>query len=182
MKTMVMAACLLIAACGSPGTVYINEPDGTNPSETEACTDLEGSVVILNTLDWDALVSSGCTTITGDLQVGEALGGAPLLVHLSGTEPAEHVMGWVAVLGTGLSDLSWLAKLTTVDGGLSITKNEKLTNLSGLTNLTHVEGDISIYGNLSLPQCQVDALLARLRANGWSGNSGMTGNGTGTCP
>jgi hypothetical protein len=76
-----------------------------------------------------------------------------------------------------LTSLAGLSTLTTIGGDLYVVGNAGLTTL-GLPVLSDLRGNLAITDNTALPQCQAEALLARLAANGWEGAATIRGNDT----
>ncbi|MFZ9888596.1 MAG: hypothetical protein ACO3JL_13945, partial [Myxococcota bacterium] len=113
---------------------------------------------------------SGCTEIRGNLRLGSN-GGVDFF-------------GYFRLGGdSSLTSLSGLEGLTSVGGEFEIIDNDALTSLSGLEGLTSVGGNLNIYTSSALPQCEADALGARLAppcGNDRSCNL-YSNNDTGTC-
>jgi Leucine-rich repeat (LRR) protein len=83
------------------------------------------------------------------------------LADFSGLTALERVDGTLYVaLNPILTSLAGLNGLVSVRE-LSISDNQRLTSLSGLESLTDIE-ILRIQGNPALPQCEVEALSARL--------------------
>jgi hypothetical protein len=181
----VFGLALALAACGGAAT---NGPGGT---PTPTCTVLAGSVVIRNSLDWKTLVDSGCTSITGDLQVT-----APGLVTLQGISPITSIGGKLTVSGnttlTGvelpalisvggvvISGNTTLAgfnfPLLGAAGTISITSNPALRTL-GFPTLTTLSGAMTVVGNVLLPQCLAWDLKSSLVGHGAVGPFTISGN------
>ena len=83
--------------------------------------------------------------------------------------------GLVIYENDALRSLDGLRRVSSVAGVLPIQGNQLLATLDGLRALTSLGGDVSVVRNPSIPTCEVTALLERLRALGWSGESFFDG-------
>jgi hypothetical protein len=165
-STFGVALVLALAACGG----------GEGP-QPEPFTTIEGTVTIQNSLDWKALVDSGCTTITGSLVVA-----APGLVGPLNFPTLRSIGGGVSVFNNNtLTSFSFPA-LTTLRN-LSVWDNNALTSFS-LPALTTLSVEFYVLGNPSLPECFALAFKNHLvAAHGFAGNSIIKFNDvTATCP
>jgi hypothetical protein len=126
----------------SDGTLQPSEVTGTptyvcSGPQAAACTSLEGTVTITNSLDWRMLAESGCTGITGDLVIN-----APGVVHLTGASPLRTIGGSLVVRDqSSLVELS-LPALTRVDRDILVA-GTGLTTLS-FPALTTVTGQVAV--------------------------------------
>jgi hypothetical protein len=76
-----------------------------------------------------------------------------------------------------LIELEGIDRLQSVGGGVGISQNPSLESLHGLRSLSQVGGHyISIENNRSLPACEVEELVERIRSTGWDGDVTMDGN------
>lgn len=95
----------------------------------------------------------GCTQIEGFLQIGpsnDPVGGG--ITDLSPLSQITTVDGNMLIDFTlGLQNLTGLDNLTSVGGDLEIQNTYVLTDLTGLSNLTTVGGMLEIYRNYDLP-------------------------------
>ncbi|MBN2498285.1 MAG: hypothetical protein JXR96_27080 [Deltaproteobacteria bacterium] len=144
----------------------------------------------------------GCSpkTLTGDITITSDddrlsdLEGATVIegsLHLSGLtrtdlaplECLEEVRGGLHVgFLESLETISALNRLVRVDDGLGIYHCYALHHLDGLESLTTLGGNLDISFNSSLPLCEVEAFVARLRENGFTGNAETSFNDeTATC-
>jgi hypothetical protein len=112
------------------------------------------------------------------------LHGLPVLTDLSGLEAVISVATLSLSENPQLSDISALSNLTTVEGVLTVAGNPLLQNLHGLEGLRTLnasitdnetleevralagltDGYVTLSGNVSLPQCEVDWLMASVPA------------------
>jgi hypothetical protein len=119
----------------------------------------------------------GYTTINGSLSSSGAITSVEALHCLKEVNGSFNIS-----FQTGLVSLDGLENLTYVSNNLGIYHCDLITNLDGLSGLMDVDGDLDISFNFVLPQCEVDSLVARLVANGFSGTQTiMLNEGTGTC-
>jgi len=109
----------------------------------------------------------GYTTVNGNVRIT----GIPD-TDLDALSCLGHVTGALSVSMDNLTSLAGLARLTTIDDTLSLFHCYQLASLAGLEVLTTVGGAyIDISFNNKLPLCEVEALVAKLRANGFTGNA-----------
>jgi hypothetical protein len=145
---------MLAGGCGSSsnpecpvmvfeGNVHIQSDSGS-PEDLRGYTKVNGTVHIFGIQDTNLDALSCLGHVTGDLHIDME----------------------------NLTSLAGLGRLTTIDGTLGIYHCAQLESLAGLENLTTVGGDyIDISFNSKLPLCEVEALVERLRANGFTGNA-----------
>lgn len=69
-----------------------------------------------------------------------------------------------------LGSLDGLDSLISIDGALLIEDNESLESVAALASLASVDV-LSITRNRRLPQCAAEALVERLRSQGWTGEA-----------
>lgn len=126
---------------------------------------------------------AGVESIQGFDQLGSA---GPLsfermddLRKIAGFERLERSDG-LAILGNDQLRSVTLPDLDSIDGELSITGNPLLAALN-LPRLVRLAGAFTITGNAALPRCQAEALLAVVRAHGYSGPATIEDNGAGAC-
>jgi hypothetical protein len=161
-----------------------------NGSQATPCTTLEGSVTIENSLDWKALVDSGCTAITGNLSISApGLVGplnAPALRSVGGnlrifsnttltnfSLPVLTTVGDLIISGnTALTNFN-LSALTNVTGGLNVPANTALTSLS-LPALTTVTGYLFVQSNTALTSFSLPALTSVGGGLGVTNNAALT--------
>ena len=95
----------------------------------------------------------GCTQIQGSVTIGpstDAFGGG--ITDLSPLSQITTIDGGMLINFTlGLQNLTGLDNLTSVGGDLKIRDTYVLTDLTGLSNLTTVGGMLEIYRNYDLP-------------------------------
>ncbi len=120
------------------------------------------------------------------------------LMSLDGLRSVVQVGWYIKIYDNDkLTDIDGLSSLSSVgrDGelnylhphGISIGENDSLQNLNGLANLDYLYGDLMIANNIKLPTCEAEALMTRLKNNGWEGTAIICGNlsdecGSETCP
>jgi len=75
-----------------------------------------------------------------------------------------------------LTDLDGLEQLQSVGGGLEVVANDRLENLDGLGGLTALGGRFLFSYNASLPTCEAELLLQRLRDLGYQGDARIERN------
>jgi hypothetical protein len=182
-----VVATLLLAGGALAGC---NAPVASGPV-TPACTKLEGSVTVTNSVDWKDLLDSGCTEITGSLRIT-----APGLSTLQGASPLRKIGAGLMVSGnTDLTSISFPALLSVGSvsiannsallsfdlpaliraGSLSISNNAALTDFS-LPVLATVDGAVSVVDNPSLSWCLAWDLKRSLESHGATGPFTIAGN------
>ena len=78
--------------------------------------------------------------------------------------------------GTALTSLHGLSALRSIGGDLILSSNAALRTLDGIASLTDLAGDLSVMDNSALPTCEATALADRLVAQGWAGQTAISGN------
>ena len=115
---------------------YICTPAGGSGGSggTGGCTTLEGSYTVTNTLDWQNLVNSGCTVLTGDLIIA-----APGLATLTPGAILTSIGGNLRAGGNALLGTFPFPELTTVGGYIDLSGNPALSAFT-LSKVTTVAG------------------------------------------
>lgn len=139
-----------------------------------AATRLEGGVSIsddpvLATLDLHALQSVGSFTVSHD----------PALTTLGTLSELRYVHGVLSLDGDDALDLgsSMTGSITSVDLGISITNNARLTTLGQLSHAGTIAGAIEIVGNHQLGYCaaqEIDCCVAHVSTPLISDNLGSS--------
>ena len=164
----------------SVGNLYMTQNAAlTNLRGFEALAHATGSLAILGNDLTSVQEFHSLTTVDGEIEVALE----PSLTTLAG-------LGSLTTIGNSLliencpalPDLTGLGALQSIGGALGIIRNQVLTRVDALTQLVKLGANLYIYGNPSLPPCQADGVVAKLRAAGYKGSTDTTGNGgTGTC-
>lgn len=123
------------------------------------------------------------TSISGQL----ILQSLPALATLSA--PKLQLAGSIRLTRIGVGAPSFPA-LTTIDQDLLVSGNPSLTTLDWLAGLTSLGAampagylSFTVRDNPALPQCQAEALSARLAGTGFAGSAEISGNdAAATCP
>jgi hypothetical protein len=132
---------------------YLCNPSGGSGggAGSTGCTTLEGSYTVTNTLDWQNLVNSGCTALTGALIID-----APGLTTLAPAAPLTSVGSVKVTSNDQLVEFgSNLASLTTVTGRIHIASNTLLTTINFPKLATVKQLDVRsnpVMASLLLPQ------------------------------
>ena len=110
----------------------------------------------------DALGQTGCTSVTGDLQITNSYD----IANLDGLANLTSVGGQLDIYdNAALTNVNGLANITRVGGSLFINDNDALINLDGLTSLTSVGGFLTIESNDALTNLDGLANITNLRAD-----------------
>ena len=146
-------------------TRYLCTPAGGSGGGGSGCTTLEGSYTVTNTLDWQNLVNSGCTALTGSLVIN-----APGLTTLAPAAPLTSVGRIHVVFNAQLTEFgSSLANLTTVTGDISLIQNGVLASVQ-FAKLASVSGSLEVSGNallasVSLPKLATGGAAVKVADN-----------------
>jgi hypothetical protein len=166
------------------GSVHIS---GETFTDVDSLTCLEYVGRILNITSNPVL-----TDLSGLCHVTETGG----TLNIEANDSLVHIDGLngITAIGTGthdgtkylqvynnpvLENIDGLINVTSIAEGLFIYDNPELTSIAGLDNLTTLGGDqLLVTSNPRLPQCEVDALIDRVRAGGFTGEAITAGNDT----
>jgi hypothetical protein len=107
----------------------------------------------------------GCIIIRGNEHLNEidALSG---LSEVGGIEVSDN---------RTLDNLDGFSGLVTVNGDFVLRDNTYLTDIEGLATLTSLAGDLVVEDQPWLATCEVEALVLRLRVEGWVGAATISG-------
>ena len=99
----------------------------------------------------DALLATGCTTITGNLYIGNTSSSSNI-TNLNGLANITSIGGLLSIRNNpSLTNTDGLGSLAAVSGAyVTIQDNDSLTGLDGLSSLTEVQGDLAIRYNDAL--------------------------------
>jgi len=157
----------------SPGAGGSSGTQGC-PGDCEPVT-CEGTFMLNSDEEFSEFVELGCTAVTGNLQITQT--GQSSLSGLV----IESVGGnLVIAANSALTSLAGLERVAEVGTTMTINNNAQLLSLGPLLSWPAgtVGESMSIQNNQSLPQCEVDALDARLTA---SCNNCNNNDDDGTC-
>jgi hypothetical protein len=99
------------------------------------------------------------------------------LEDLEGLRGVETISGLLYLSSNPrLTDVDGLRSLTEVGGLVTIRDNDALLDLDGLSGLMEAGEGLVIQDNASLPTCEAEELLQRLRDHGWTGLAAIAGN------
>ncbi|MFN0252303.1 MAG: hypothetical protein ACKV2T_35840 [Kofleriaceae bacterium] len=100
---------------------------------------------------------AGCTTLVGMIQEDSVTE----LTDFTGLESVRRIEGRLNIFRSpGFTSLRGLDNLEVVDGNLSIHMNPNLRSIDSLRRLHTVTGQLFVDNNDTLPQAQVDDLVA----------------------
>ncbi|MBL4662515.1 MAG: T9SS type A sorting domain-containing protein, partial [Flavobacteriaceae bacterium] len=202
--------CDYLSAGGS-ATISGNAVGCNNQTEIEdACGGFPdcppGDITFASQVELDQFIIDypDCTTIQGNLLIGDGLG----FVDIDDVGPLQiitTVLGALYIQGTDLTDIDELSSLAGINGELWIFFNPLITSLDGLSNLTaignlelYIQGNnvlasltgleninpetidyISIESNASLTVCNVLSVCTFITTLGNGGNIFINSNATG---
>jgi hypothetical protein len=208
-QVAIVTLSLGLVGCGGDDSGGGNGPGGScdaglsNDPEFGCVRVCDGDRVVETQADFDALVAEQCVVITQTLNFRETdlsslvgleglrrvdgsllLGINTGLVNLRGLDSLREVGGTLGITSCQtLTDLGGLENVATIGSILSLITNAELQSLGALDNLTSASA-MGVTGNPRLPQCQVDALAARLglECGAVVGTSCGSNDDTATCP
>lgn len=152
-----------------------------NVTDLTPLADLEavgGDMWIYNTSALESLVGLSSLRHTGRLFVRNN----SELTSLVGLESLARIDTFHLLIDGNpkLVSVDGLSGLTHIEGQIGISDNPLLESLSGLSSIDTVGGSIGVRDNASLPQCEADALVARI-GDGKVCNACTGNDGAGSC-
>jgi len=131
------------------------------------------------------IINSGNTGSESCLCPGGVLSGDYTINSVDDAEKiltCSSITGNLTISGSDIIYSSFLEKITSIGGDLTITSNGRLKNLFGLENLTSLGGKLTITNNLALRGCESASFKYNLETNlGWTGESTLRGGSAEEC-